>query len=529
MAELWIKSIEEILSVPKDDLEAHFVLELKKYDKVTTNRIIESFDSLIKQGYQVSLSIYAYQRNFNAQEIALFVVFEKQLKEMGVPLYFSNTHKATYTLKELIHADEVMDEFINRLKESSLSPLEKFLVIHNHLTDKTYSDDKDRPFVSRDILSVMNGDKIVCEGFAELVEYYCENIGIKSFIQELIVADEKGRDNHVNNLILINDDKYHIHGLYYVDATWDSYKDGEPGKSYTFCLIPLHDVKHIKIGIELYQPYPIFYPEYPGRSVSLTDSMYQVLLGSNNYYGDDYRFEYEPGFLETEFGLKEMVDETYDMAINLLKTRGKEVAHQLIETLKEMGANEELYREPSVPQGASLPYVFAILLFHDKNLDKAKRIISYMIKHEGYLRNEFDSPYLPRSGIDNVYETLEAIANFDFKEINISYEEFDRLLFETRKSDFYRYLTLQFLWNVVEKVRLGRTLFLATKIIREQYPIGEPIPLATFTRALKEVYRFNGLNEKEIDPLLETSLAKSKKGAQISYDDEAINCWKKAI
>ena len=530
MEKYWVKDVKQILNVPKDDLEVHFILELEKYDKSVTRKIIESFDSLIRQGFKITLSINAYQRNFTAIEIGLFVVFENQLKEIGVPLYFSNAYKHTYTLQELIHADEVMDDFINRLKESSLSPLEKYLVIYNHLTEKTYRNDVFDESASRDILSIINGNKIVCEGFAELMEYYCENVGIKSMIQELAVVDRKGRDNHANNLILINDDKYHIHGLYYCDATWDSHKDEQPGKCYAFCLIPLNDVPHIKIEIKLYQPFPIFYnKDYPGRSNCLVDGYYQVLLGRNAYLGDDYQFEFETGFLENEFGLKNIEEETYNLAIHLLVTRGREVALKLLDILKEEGVDADIYHVNNVPQGSSLPYLIALLLFNDNNSVQVKKALSFLMKNKDYVLSNVDYGNWPRSDIENVYERLEKIADFNFEEIKISYEEFDKLIVETRRTDYNRFVTLDFVWNVVEKARLGRALFLAIGTIRKQYPVGKPISQEVFTSALYHAFRFAGLNKKEAESLIENSIIKSQDVAQVSYDDEAINCWKKTI
>ena len=90
-------------------------------------------------------------------------------------------------------------------------------------------------------------------------------------------------------------------------------------------------------------------------------------------------------------------------------------------------------------------------------------------------------------------------------------------------------MTLDFVWNVVEKARLGRALFLAIGTIREQYPVGKPISQEVFTSALYHAFRFAGLNKKEAESLIENSIIKSQDVAQVSYDDEAINCWKKTI
>lgn len=116
-------------------------------------------------------------------------------------------------------------EHINKVKEdgTSLSPLEKYICAYQFVANFVYKNENtesENHFKSRNLVSILTGDKIVCVGYAAMLKEICTRIGIQSEIQHWHFSDDN--IGHANNLVRIDDDKYNIHTIYYADACWDS-------------------------------------------------------------------------------------------------------------------------------------------------------------------------------------------------------------------------------------------------------------------------------------------------------------------
>ena len=116
-------------------------------------------------------------------------------------------------------------EHINKVKEdgTSLSPLEKYICAYQFVANFVYKEENtesENHFKSRNLVSILTGDKIVCVGHAAMLKEICTRIGIQSEIQYWHFSDDN--IGHANNLVRIDDDKYNIHTIYYADACWDS-------------------------------------------------------------------------------------------------------------------------------------------------------------------------------------------------------------------------------------------------------------------------------------------------------------------
>lgn len=116
----------------------------------------------------------------------------------------------------------IIEEFVNKINSYDFSPLEKIMYIYDIVRNKVYIDvnaDEDKS-ISRDLTSVLLGDKIVCLGYAHVFKSLLENLGIKSEL--IILENENHTSGHARNGIYIKDKKYNINGFYYFDATWNS-------------------------------------------------------------------------------------------------------------------------------------------------------------------------------------------------------------------------------------------------------------------------------------------------------------------
>lgn len=131
-----------------------------------------------------------------------------------------------YTLEQAIIASRELNkkaDYINNLtiKGSPLSPLEKFAFAYHLVSDKIYSEDKNNVYNSRNIISTLSGDKIVCAGFASELNALCKRIGIPCTFRLNSFGEENKIGNHATCVVNITDEKYGVDGIYVADPTAD--------------------------------------------------------------------------------------------------------------------------------------------------------------------------------------------------------------------------------------------------------------------------------------------------------------------
>ena len=102
----------------------------------------------------------------------------------------------------------------------NLSPFEIIIFVYDLIREREYQEENKSEYhsKSRDITSVLLGDKIVCAGFVNLFNTILKKLGIEC-IPFRLTSTIKGHDNHVQSLVLIKDLKYSIDGLYLFDPT----------------------------------------------------------------------------------------------------------------------------------------------------------------------------------------------------------------------------------------------------------------------------------------------------------------------
>ncbi len=115
-----------------------------------------------------------------------------------------------------------MAEMINSMliDGKPLSPLEKYTLAYSLVTKKLYTKSESIQG-SRNVISVLTGDEIVCAGFASSLALLCNKIGVPCAYRGCVVSDGKNFENHANCIVRIEDDKYNIHGIFNADPTWD--------------------------------------------------------------------------------------------------------------------------------------------------------------------------------------------------------------------------------------------------------------------------------------------------------------------
>ena len=157
----------------------------------------------------------------NHDDLDPLVELFKDHKDYKVAIEGNSEYVTIEEYEKTVHA---IDEIVNKIRKYNLSPLEQIMYAYDLVRDRVYTkegEDEDYT-VSRDLSSALLGDKIVCVGYSVIFEKVLDNLGIKSSMITL-----KGKNNkpgHRRNMILVDDPKYDVNGIYFFDATWDSKK-----------------------------------------------------------------------------------------------------------------------------------------------------------------------------------------------------------------------------------------------------------------------------------------------------------------
>ncbi len=164
------------------------------------------------------------------------------------------TFDEDFSVEQAITASRKINNIVEeidsaRLNGKPLSNLEKFLWAYQFVADRVYHSENegDDPSLSRNLISVLNSDKIVCVGFANMLDTILNRLGIPCTTEAMIAWDpsEKAYGGHATCCVRIDDDKYGIHAIFHSDPTLDA----KPMKIFTYgaysfntALIPYADI-----------------------------------------------------------------------------------------------------------------------------------------------------------------------------------------------------------------------------------------------------------------------------------------------
>lgn len=196
-----------------------------------------------------------------------------------------------YSIEKAIEASRKINKWVKIISEvkedgTKLSPFEKYLCAYQYVTNFEYKEGG--KYDSRDLIAVLTGDKIVCVGFSSMLKELCNRLGIPCARQSIKWKDENGEMHyHMNNVVLLKDEKYGINGIYYVDSCWDSYSSKSNNSFLIYSCMKYSDVEKI---------FPYF----------------QFLTGDNEIVSNIYNEEYQNIGAKYIQEIKNIQDETAD-------------------------------------------------------------------------------------------------------------------------------------------------------------------------------------------------------------------------
>ena len=132
----------------------------------------------------------------------------------------------TATIEEFIAMRETINYYKELITQYNLSPIEQVTYAYDIIKSFEYKEAEDKGD-SRSPHEYIVGGKIVCVGYSIFLEQVLKELGFK--IEYLSVNTLENNNefsskesNHARNIIRIDDDKYNIHMIAALDATWDS-------------------------------------------------------------------------------------------------------------------------------------------------------------------------------------------------------------------------------------------------------------------------------------------------------------------
>lgn len=126
------------------------------------------------------------------------------------------------TIDDFSKSFELIDSIVKEVEFLPLSPLEQIMYVYDIIKNRVYHEEsKDQcPFISRDLVSSLLNEEIVCAGFSKNFIETLDKLGINATTFD--IRDYNGEDVHVRALVAVEDKKYDVDGLYLFDPTWDS-------------------------------------------------------------------------------------------------------------------------------------------------------------------------------------------------------------------------------------------------------------------------------------------------------------------
>ena len=258
------------------------LINAKEINIQTISKLKQTIKDLGEFGFNLDGKMVAVQMSseqyLTGEELEFLIEIEQFLQENNANLVMKA--EDLFTLNEILVTNDKLQsevDYINSLTVANennrpLNKLEKFIMAYDFCTNFKYNEHENDTSKSRYITSILNGNNIVCVGYAKLLKEMCSRLGIECYSVGVTCIDTKTqkKEGHQNNIVVL-DGK-----LYYADACWDSQRDEIKGlKLYNHCLTPMSDREYIS-GCEVkYSDYNVlpYTKEYLIKAIEFSTSL----------------------------------------------------------------------------------------------------------------------------------------------------------------------------------------------------------------------------------------------------------------
>ncbi|MBP3582006.1 MAG: hypothetical protein J6J33_04575 [Clostridia bacterium] len=468
---------------------------LKSFDGPVFDMVEKCIDKFVGLGYIPKIKIDFNNFDYTARDFENFINLEDYSKKQGLEIGFFEDN-VEYSLDETLSAYVKCKGFAEYVKETNASPFEKYLMIYRYISSFVYSENEDKPKSSRRIISVMNSTDIVCVGYSKLLQYMCKEVGIFCETQHLDVYNEKTKKagSHQNNIVYLKDEKYGIDGLYYADACWDSIKTRkEPFLQYNYALLPLSDAyKFRKKKIHIYSDTAALYDNDILEEMVVDNT---ICRKTAKKLGLNYNARVKIPAYFRDF--RKEGNKLYDVS---------RVVEQMY---KDAGIKSDFYnidKYDAIPMVFYPEFLITLACVVPPQIQKIKEILSLMVKfqEQGYdaLEDNYAiSRHIHRYGYTHIYEEFET---FRSGEMNIN------------------------IWDMENYYENFEFLKEFTEVIDEIRASSVPISEDVFRTGIENSLLVEGYDEKHAGVQTKRSMSRSRRRAELIFNNDASNCFTRA-
>lgn len=327
---------------PEKDSEEtlEFIKTIGKILQGQYNIVDNTSEVYIDAKYEDIISYIERNPILKSKKIVLNGIFEldknKILELKNIFKNYPNIYINVIGNREIVSIDDclktidIIDKMVEEIKKYNFSPLEQLMYTYDLVRDRVYVNEnqEDKPTTSRDLSSVLLGDKIVCVGYANIFDAIVTKLGIKTMTYDIDSKDN--RPGHARNIAYIKDEKYEIEGVYYFDTTWDSKRSENDNKF----LYGFRYFAKTKNEIEYYQKGKFVDQVLPGYSNNL-----EFVLED---YIENYKVEEIPSYIiKTINRMSKLIDDG-KINIDISKFVVNEIFPKKVPIILDIDKNELL-------------------------------------------------------------------------------------------------------------------------------------------------------------------------------------------
>lgn len=244
-----LKEYRKILNVFKNRKDSFYksIIDNIEYVQIVSKNYKDTFKYLEKNPILKTKKIILYgyfDLDTNIDEL------EKLFKDYDNIYVEIDGNNLPIKLNELKKTQKIINDIVDNIKKYNFSPIEQIMYVYDIVRSRVYTKESESESCeeSRDLTKVLLGDKIVCLGYARILNVILNKLNINNILNLLKRKDCDKR--HALNIIYIDDKKYDIQGIYYFDPTWDSKRSDNNNYLYSYQFFA-----NTKKEIENYQHY----------------------------------------------------------------------------------------------------------------------------------------------------------------------------------------------------------------------------------------------------------------------------------
>ena len=247
---------DDLMEEVKKQIECNEFFDSVKYVYLSGNR--NSIVEFIENNKFLKKKVLVYNENMPL-DIEWFNKLKDSFGDLDIKVKVVGNDDLV-TIDDYGKTIVAIDEIVDKVKRYDYSPFEALMYAYDLIRDRFYvkEDDAEKYSSSRDLTSVLFGDKIVCVGFANIFNAVAKKLGVNSSMFYLF--ETNGKSGHARNLIYLKDEKYEIDGLYFFDPTFDCKKgnDNDFLSSYRFFAKTKKEIDSLTSYDFYYQTYSLF-------------------------------------------------------------------------------------------------------------------------------------------------------------------------------------------------------------------------------------------------------------------------------